>query len=114
MDFEKYENKLEYPTRPKKPILGKDHTSKDLDDYKKALQKYEEDMISCKVKEKAYDEEYRRLYFLFKKDALNDVGLIDHPKAEKVFSLAWEKGHSGGLNDVYCELGELADLLIGE
>lgn len=48
----------------------------------------------------------------FKKEALKELGLENHPKAEKVFDLAWERGHSQGYTEVYLELQELADLLL--
>ena len=47
----------------------------------------------------------------FKEDALEDVGLTGHPKAEEVWCLAWQYGHAGGFNDVYNYLGELAELV---
>ncbi len=48
----------------------------------------------------------------FKTDALEDVGLTGHPKADKAYNLAWEQGHASGLHDVYCHLQSLAELLL--
>lgn len=59
----------------------------------------------------AYSEETSRLLELFKAEALEDVGLTFHPKAEKAWSKAWEKGHSNGLSEVLSELRDISDVL---
>lgn len=53
-----------------------------------------------------------RLEDLFREEALEAVGLKDHPKASKVWSLAWEYGHSAGLSEVFGYLTSLADLAL--
>lgn len=35
----------------------------------------------------------------------------DHPKKDKLWNLAWERGHSSGLSEVYCEYQELAEFI---
>ena len=60
----------------------------------------------------AYNAEEKALYVKFKKDALQDVGLTGHAKAEAAFSLAWEYGHSSGYHEVYRYLCDLSDLLL--
>lgn len=124
MDYTKYVNTLPYPKRPDKPkhpvAPKKDATSsnyleyaKQLEDYSKqlleyeqvSLKKYGEDILK-------YDEENIRLQNQFKADALEEVGLTGHPKAEKAFSLAYEEGHSGGFSDIYCHLCNFAELLL--
>ena len=65
--------------------------------------------------EKARDEwfeEKRRLEAKFKADSIRAVGLEGHPKSEEAFAKAWEEGHSFGLNEVFSELQELADLML--
>lgn len=47
---------------------------------------------------------------LFKTEILDDVGLLDHPKADKIFSKAWENAHSEGFYQVYIEVDDLSDL----
>jgi hypothetical protein len=59
----------------------------------------------------AYREEESRLTEQFKADALAEVGLTGHPKADKVYHLAWEYGHSAGLSEVMNYLPELAELV---
>lgn len=59
----------------------------------------------------AYQAEENRILAQFKTDALEDVGLKGHPKAQKAFALAWEHGDKD-FNAVYGWLVELADLIL--
>lgn len=59
----------------------------------------------------AYHTSQRLGLTLFKADALEEVGLTNHPKADKAYELAWSRGHSSGFAEVLFELEELADLL---
>lgn len=85
MDFTKYENKLEYPTRN--------------------VPNYQE-------KRKEYRKESYRLEALFKEDALREVDLTNHPKANKAYEMAWAEGHSEGLEQVFKYLENYADLML--
>lgn len=109
---EKYKNKMTYPLAPKKPFLLKGHTAKDAKEYVVLLENYEKALKNYKEELKAYNTHTSVLLNKFKKDALEDVGLADHPRADKAYSTAWEYGHSGGLYGVYQWLCELADLLL--
>lgn len=60
----------------------------------------------------AYHAEARRLNTLFQNEALESVGLKDHPKKDKIFAYAWEQGHACGLNEVYYHLINLAELFV--
>jgi hypothetical protein len=61
---------------------------------------------------KQYKEDLARLEQEFKNDAIEAVGLKDHPKAEKAYALAWDHGHSAGFSDVLGYLSEFADLIL--
>lgn len=67
-----------------------------------------------RVAQKSHQAEYRveesRLDTEFKSDLFEDLGITDNPRREKLFSLAWEIGHSIGYSEVYrvaCDLVEL-------
>ncbi len=60
----------------------------------------------------AYREESARLISLFRSDAIAFTGLAGHPRADKAFSLAWERGHANGFSEVFSELQDLAELLL--
>lgn len=110
MDFSIYKTTLDYPSRPTKPILDKNANSKIATQFVKDLEKYESDMIEYQKKQDEYREESFRIKELFKKDALEDSGLSEHPNRNKIFNYAWEKGHSSGYSEVYYELMNLAEL----
>jgi hypothetical protein len=53
-----------------------------------------------------------RLCLEFKRDALEDLGITDNPKADLLFDKAWEKGHSSGFREVYDHLNDLVELIV--
>lgn len=55
--------------------------------------------------------EYRRLRDLLKADLEAEYNLSGHPKAEKLFAMAWEDGHSGGYQEVARRYDELVELV---
>lgn len=59
------------------------------------------------------DGEFDNNLEAFKVALLDELGLTGHPKAEKVFSRAWERGHSSGdLGEVYSYAVDYADLVL--
>jgi hypothetical protein len=60
----------------------------------------------------AYRMEESRLSAAFVNDAIEAVGLKDHPKAGKAFSFAWELGHSAGYSEVFSYLQSIAEVLL--
>lgn len=59
-----------------------------------------------------HNSETRRLESQFRFDALEEVGLKDHSKADRAYRLAWKQGHSAGLTEVLSLLHDLADLVL--
>jgi len=59
----------------------------------------------------AYHQEERRLMDLFKEDLLLELGLRGHPKAEKLWQMAWDHGHADGLQDVLYWAEDFAQLI---
>lgn len=120
MNYENYKNKMKYPKKPAKPKVPTSDIPQDylnyaieLERWNDEVEKYKEKLIEYRACEK---ENMRR----FKEDALRDVGLIlngvKHPKADKVFDMAWEEGYfdscSDGLYLVRVWLGNLTDLIL--
>lgn len=116
MDFGKYVNHKsrrdapfadeEFPEELKKRIMeAKTHGEVSLIFTEKARH-------TRATRQKEWAEEERRLRDLFKKDALEEVGLTGHPKANKAFEMAWDRGD--GYREVMVELEELAELLLDE
>lgn len=129
---QKYKTKLPYPTRPEVPgklkhqLKEKDvvnfskikefddfveqtyketsYEYKDWKDYKAGLEKY-------RIAKEAYREDQNLKEEQFRQDALEECGLLNHPKALKAYSFAWEHGHSAGLYEIFYWLTEIADLV---
>jgi hypothetical protein len=47
-----------------------------------------------------YQEEEQRIYKQFKHDIEEEHGVLNHPKADVLWRLAWEHGHSCGYSEV--------------
>jgi hypothetical protein len=60
---------------------------------------------------KAYRESERYLAECFKKDLFEDLGITDNPKAEKLYLIAYDLGHSSGYSEVYGYAQDLVDLI---
>lgn len=60
---------------------------------------------------KARAERTQRIMAEFKRDLFEELGIANHPMREKLYSKAWENGHSSGFQEVYnCALN-LVDLI---
>ena len=112
MDTDKYKNQAPYPVKPKKPGMprGTDPASyhmyaDDLDAHNQLMDVYREDIVK-------WNKRQGELDLVFKADVLAENGLTGHPKADLVFSKAWEHGHSSGNNDVAYWVADLADLVL--
>jgi hypothetical protein len=60
---------------------------------------------------RAYQDEKRDLEIAFRADLLAELGISSHPKAERLFEIAWERGHAMGLSEVVIEAETLAELI---
>lgn len=47
----------------------------------------------------------------FKADLLQAYGVTDNPRADRAFSLAWDRGHSCGYQEVAIVFADLAELI---
>ena len=52
--------------------------------------------------------EINQQFFLELKE---ELGIVNHPKADNLIQIAWEHCHSDGLNDVVCFAWDLKELL---
>lgn len=120
LNFDKYENDKEKPKLETKNCpqcnfrmmrAGLKYTPKYCPDCGFHYEPYyNEKKAEFEIKRKEYVEEDKRLFNEFKRDALDYVGLLNHEKADRIFDKAWEKGHSGGLHEVFMNLEDLAEL----
>lgn len=55
---------------------------------------------AAKEQREAYHADRGRLRDLFRDDLLKENGIVDHPKAQVLWELAWEEGHANGYIEV--------------
>ena len=81
------------------------------EEYPNALIQEVLDEDAYKARRKEYSDESAKLYQEFQNDLFEDYGVSDNPKRFKCFELAWEHGHSSGLEEVYGYFGDLVVLI---
>jgi hypothetical protein len=104
-----YRNAGEYPVRPVQPRMGA-VTAENARIYANAVEQYEKDMLVYNQSKNAYNKRQSELMAEFEKDLLEEFGLTNHPKASKIFSYVWDKGHAAGFEEVYSEMNSLSEL----
>jgi hypothetical protein len=52
-----------------------------------------------------------KLHEEFVNDLFENFNVMNNPKKDKAFALAWEKGHANGLEEVYNEFYDLVELI---
>lgn len=102
------------PSRPARPAIMRKFVS-DLThdevaslpdviaDYTKAMNAYKISMAEHNAAEAQKVEDLRR-------QCEADFGMTGHPKADLLWSKAWENGHSNGLQEVYSSYADLVEL----
>jgi hypothetical protein len=111
MNYDEYKVTIPYPERPRKPSLASKHTAREARAHARELGRYEVSMQVFRANLDEYRQQERTLEARFKEDALKEVGLTDHPNADKIYSYAWEKGNASGFKDVFYILEDLAGLI---
>lgn len=106
--------KPKYPMKPYKPILSKTHSQETLEEYSSLFSKYEKEKADYDLIRNEYFAKSREIDSLIEKYIKEQSGLNSIPEKyqQKVYSLAWEEGHSNGYSEVYnylCHLVEIFD-----
>lgn len=60
---------------------------------------------------KNYADDVSRLLTQFKEDAIKELSLEKHPCANGIYAYAYDKGHSGGLTEVFEIMCDLSDYM---
>ena len=97
--------------KPKEPLLiNNKPTKEDIEDYTKKVEQYNIDLAEYKIENEIYESESRRLWDLLEEKIKEDSGLNTIPEQyrDKVYSYAYQRGHSSGYGEVY---GYLCDLV---
>ena len=59
----------------------------------------------------AYNAEIEAIRQTFRADLEAEYGVTGHPKAELLWTIAWDRGHADGLGPVYAAYDTLVELI---
>lgn len=104
IDSGRYQNAIPYSVE--KPIIDRDNLT-----GKQAREAEEAWRAARNAQRDLHYAEDRRLEALFKADLEEEYGLAGHPKADKLYSIAYERGHSGGYREIAECYSQMAELL---
>jgi len=79
--------------------------------YAEAMHAYESAVQRHRSAEAERTSRQAELDAEFKRDVIARIGLADHPKADTLYELAYQRGHSHGHHEVLSEAEDLAELL---
>ena len=85
-EFEEKRDNIPYPDRPQRPINGR-VTDEQNANWREELKKYRKKVAEI-------DQQFKAAIFKFLRIEL-------HPKANKLWYLAWQEGHANGYNEVF-------------
>jgi len=81
------------------------------EDYPNAIIQEVLDEEGYKAHQLQYTDEKNKLHEEFVNDLFENFNVMNNPKKDKAFALAWERGHSNGLEEVYNEFYDLVELI---
>ena len=110
-----YEPKAAYPIKPKHSCaflkLARDLSDAELQSLPQQKRDYELALANYYIDQKSYQTEANRLLKQFYLDLCGGCDVPhDNEFIQKLYSLAWDRGHSNGLREVYDVFGNLLDL----
>lgn len=80
-------------------------------EFDERIEKEVNPLFNAKDK-KAYREAYHKLNNEFKLALFKEYGVEDNPKAEKLWTIAWNDGHSGGYSEIEISFSNMVELII--
>lgn len=90
-----------------------------LKEYKNIQKSFPDEHVIQKIFDETAYKEQRNIYHQevnkkldeFRHDLFKEFMVENNPKKHRSFNLAWQKGHAGGLSDVYSNFSELVHLI---
>lgn len=112
-----YETKLLYPERPREAArivtpTAKHGNAKLAAAFKAIEEDYEKKKALFKSELETYRKDVSRLEEEFVKDLAEEAGVAENPKANLLFSKAWDRGHASGRHEVYSVYMDLVELIL--
>lgn len=115
MNFDKYKVDFEFPDYPRKPYnpsLKKGATADQIRQYADELEIYNKRIALYREAQYRYAAKSNELNELFFNDAFFELGIDEnHPKIDRLKSMAMEHGSAGGHSEIFYWLEELSQLL---
>jgi hypothetical protein len=108
-----YKHRLPYPKQPVRPVLKNNHNSIDIEAYLNAFKEYESLMRKFAEEKAEYFKTENHINSVIKDYLWEETGLNRLESAaskEKIWSRAYEDGHSDGMYEVYLKLCNLIEL----
>lgn len=102
---------IKSPVKPIKPTLGRNPTAIDARAFADALEEYEREFRSYEEDKSYYQHQMSDRRREFEDNLKKDYGLDDDEFAV-IWSEAYDRGHSGGLQEVYSEFDRLFDFVV--
>lgn len=101
-----------YPKPPIKPLLSVIHTSDDVGIYQKNLQHYEKAYEEYKKEKESWVTNQRVINKIIEQYIKDQSGIDSIPEQyrDKLYSKAYEDGHSNGYYEVYLKLISLIEI----
>ena len=106
-----YRNRDPFPSRPRKPTLAKDATPAQIRVYADQLEVYDEAIKEHLRVVAAYHARSAELEAQFRDDLEHYYGMKGHPKADLLYGKAYDRGHSGGMEEVANHYSDLVELV---
>lgn len=117
-----YRNRLTYPSQKdftryhvykKGSVVASNLSTEDVKKYNTSefIIEKDEDTVGFKAAVAMYHKAFSLLdqWFVYSIKATN--GVVDHPKADKAYSLAYEHGHSSGFSEIASYFDEFVELI---
>lgn len=79
----------------------------------KKRKEYLESLVTKEYKKQlaSYNKELAKLEEEFKRDAFEELDISDNPKKDKLYSVAYQKGHSYGYGQIFTEMCDMVELI---
>lgn len=109
-----YTQSIEYPVKPKRPVLKANPTPTEVRAYAAELEKHNDDLEAYGKRKEEYYFHTQRLQHEFQIDAIREVGLEGHEAEGRAWDMAWDSGHAYGLGEVFTHLQTIAYVITGK
>jgi hypothetical protein len=110
-DFDYYSGRhLKYPAKPTKPTLGRSPSAIEARAYADALEYYDRELDGYKEDKSYYHSQMSSLCREFEEKLRSDYAMSEG-EFEVIWSEAYERGHSGGLEEVVSHFDSLYEFV---